>query len=1765
MSPPAATGKVTFYDGVAILGSATVSAGVANLSTIAIGYGKRVLTARYGGDNNYAGSLSPSVAIQIATKPGGALIPAPGTNASDVNLQAAVLADVNHDGYLDLVSTGGNGISQNPATVWVLLGNGDGTFQNEASYLPGIGGASVAVADIDMDGNPDLVVAGNGGVASVLGNGDGTFRTGSDILTGSGPIQVSVADVNADGKPDLIVLRLTPEVEILYGNGDGTFQTGSPVILPLSGTPSSLLVADFNGDGIPDLAVASEDSNSVTVMLGAGDGAFAAPATYTSYGAYSLGVGDLNNDGKLDLVVGTVGFDRFDLLLGNGDGTFAPPRTIPTMAGAPSSDSNTGSGSTFISVYDFDGDGNADVMSSQGNLGLCVMLGDGDGTFRAPLLFYLFASGPFAYGDLNHDGIVDVVTSGSPVPIQPYLGKLAPVFTMTASPDPASFGQNVTLTVTSSYPDATGIITFSSYGSWGSAQIGTAPLSNAVATIVMSQPLTGEYYINATYSGNSKYASTVVPQLYFLVTQPVGITLSASPNPAAPGQIVTLSATVSTNVGNAEVAFFDGTTPLDEQTLYSTTATYKTTLAAGVHQLTAVFPPDGGLLPASSTFTETVQAVPGGQLLAGATYATVSTATQVLARDLNGDELIDFAVLDTGAKLVSVYLGNGQGAFQSPRQNPLAFVPGAMVAAQFDIYQNTDLAVTDPADNMIAILQYYNNGFYIAGDGPITATIPVGQQPVSIATADFNGDGDADLVTANAGSNNVSVLTTLGAPGWFQPAVNLPAGRYPDAVVAGDFTNDGKSDFAVANRDDNTVMVFLGNGDGTFKSPLVASVGSGPVFLVAGDVNGDGKTDLVAVDGASNQIVILLGNGDGTFRTSATYAAGTGPSTALLVDLNGDNKLDLAVTAASGLLIFTGNGDGTFSAPADLPQYSGAGSVAAGAFSGDGRMDLVVTLPAANSVELLVNGSLTTTTLSVTPVSTTMSDKVTLTANVAPATAVGSVAFFDGVTQIGGAPVSHGIGTFSTTLLFSGVHSLSARFVGASGYGSSSSGAVALRVLPVPATGLSMPIRSTIPYDSPVNLAPGDFNNDGIEDFAFWRSGNGLVAVLGNGDGTFRLAPSSQASGGSPLVTADLNNDGNTDLLYILGEPAVALGNGLGGFNEYPLIYNNPPAFPAWLAVADFNADGRVDMALTDSAGTADVLLGNGDGTFQQYRSFPAGANPVLMATGDFNGDGIADIVVANDIPLTSGPPWSAGALDVLIGNGNGTFAAPRQVSILAQPVSMAVADLNGDGHRDVAVVHAGANVASILLGKGDGTFAPPVTYALGAAPAQILIADMNGDGYLDLVVMFTSAAPAFAVLYGAGDGSFAAPVDYPDIFPPAAIAVGDVNGDGRMDVILGEGDTLAIFPGAVGSLSILQGSPQNTPLETPFPVALSVSVPPGTNVTFTAPATPDVPAPGGTFPGGLTTVTVTANGAGVAQAPVFTANAKPGSYIVIASAQAIAGIVSFSLTNTPGPLPVPFDFNHSGHPDLIWQDPHSGFAQIWYLGGPQGVTLTGAANLALTNPWNIVGVGDFDGDGTPDVVWQDPVSGAVQVWFLGGPLGNQIVGAADITAKNPWKVVSVADFNQDGQPDILWQDPVSGYAQIWYLGGPQGVQLLSAADLDKTNTWRIVGAADFNGDGVPDVLWQDPVSGTVQIWYMGGSFPGQGGNQLQSAVDLTANPWHVVAVADFNQDGHPDVVFQDPANGAAQVFFYTGAQGTTYSGYAVISDGNPWSIAGPH
>ena len=314
-----------------------------------------------------------------------------------------VAVDVNGDSKPDLVAcNAGDG------TVSISLGNGDGTFQAPVAYSVGTQPTYVAVGDFNGDGKPDLAVSS--GIAKqvtvLLGNGDGTFRASVNYATSDYPVDLVIGDFNGDGKLDIAATDFSGGVDVLLGNGDGTFQ--APHTTPLGSNASYLTAADFNHDGKLDLAVVVGSGGfkeSVTVLLGNGDGTFTAGASYPLSENLSLIVAaDLNLDGKPDLVITGSPHGGFapavTVMLGNGDGTFAAPINSGTAAG-PSAPA----------VADFNGDGKPDVAVSDAG-SVYILLGNGDGTFK-PQIGYAAGATGIALADFNADGNVDLATANT--------------------------------------------------------------------------------------------------------------------------------------------------------------------------------------------------------------------------------------------------------------------------------------------------------------------------------------------------------------------------------------------------------------------------------------------------------------------------------------------------------------------------------------------------------------------------------------------------------------------------------------------------------------------------------------------------------------------------------------------------------------------------------------------------------------------------------------------------------------------------------------------------------------------------------------------------------------------------------------------------------------------------------------------------------------------------------------------------------------------------------------------------------------------------------------------------------------------------------------------------------------------------------------------------------------------------------------------------------------------------------------------------------
>ncbi len=863
------------------------------------------------------------------------------------------------------------------------------------------------------------------------------------------------------------------------------------------------------------------------------------------------------------------------------------------------------------------------------------------------------------------------------------------------------------------------------------------------------------------------------------------------------GRTVTLTATVSPALASGTISFLDGGTLVASSKLNGTSGVAQATTVAltpGAHSLRAVYGGNISYQPSQSAVTPfVVTPVAGAGFANAVTYGTGSAPTQVVVADFNGDGIADLASANSANSTstppgnnVSILLGNSNGTFQPAMNFPAGANPTWLAVGDFNGDGKLDLAISaagSSATPTVGVLLGNGDGTFGSYQVAFSFTFPT--EPAGILVGDFNGDGKADIAvvsSAASATGNISILLGNGSGGFATP-VNYAIGRSPEAIATGDFNGDGKADVVVADALDNTVSVLLGNGDGTFQTATTAATGTTPWAVAVGDFNHDGAQDLAVtnIGVSANNVSVLLGNGNGTFRTPVNYPTGSQPLSVTVSDFNADGIPDLAVAnhAAATVSVLLGVGDGTFLAAAPYNSLS-PNSVAVGDFNGDGRPDLVTVndaTPPSAYVLLATAPAATTTTLMSGPNPSVFGHTVTFTANVLPSTAAGSVEFLSGSTPVGGAVLTSGTAQLGALTLPFGADSLHAIYNGAPGVSQlSASNTVGQTVgtAPVGASGFQTATNTGV-GTSPVSVAAADFNGDGKADLAVANSSSGNVTVLlGNGSGGFSAASGSPLTAGStPMVAAvgDFNGDGKADLAVAnsgSGSLLLYYGNGDGTFQSpQPRTVASPVA----IAVGDFNGDGKYDLAVAGAAGGVSILLGS---TLQSPVVYPAGTNPVAVTTGDFNNDGRADLAVTD----------SSGTVSILLGLGNGSFQQPMSFPAGAGPQGIAVADFNADGYADVAVADVTGGNVSILLGNGNGTFQPAVSYPAGSGAFSVTVADLNADGKPDLLVA-NSTGGGVSFLLGVGNGTFGTAQPFPTGTGtnPVSITAADFNGDGRVDV----------------------------------------------------------------------------------------------------------------------------------------------------------------------------------------------------------------------------------------------------------------------------------------------------------------------------------------------------------------------------------------------
>jgi hypothetical protein len=314
------------------------------------------------------------------------------------------IADFNGDGRRDVAVSGGyqSGIS-------VLLGDGTGALGSPTTYANPEYSFDIGAADVNLDGKTDLVsintyIYGYVGVSVLLGNGDGTFQ--DEVRSDGLGDKLAIGDLNNDGIPDLALsYRYTKWATVLFGLGNGAFQVQATY--PVESWSQSIQIGDLNGDGWNDLTVDNRNSYSLSVILNRGDGTFLPRKDYVlAEFPFGHALGDINKDNRLDVVVANGSFVA--VLLGNGDGTLQPPQNFLSGVAATS----------FPVLADFNRDRKLDVATTSPNSPtVSVFLGNGNGALQASMEYVVSQSETLgiAANDLNQDRYADIVTTSSKI------------------------------------------------------------------------------------------------------------------------------------------------------------------------------------------------------------------------------------------------------------------------------------------------------------------------------------------------------------------------------------------------------------------------------------------------------------------------------------------------------------------------------------------------------------------------------------------------------------------------------------------------------------------------------------------------------------------------------------------------------------------------------------------------------------------------------------------------------------------------------------------------------------------------------------------------------------------------------------------------------------------------------------------------------------------------------------------------------------------------------------------------------------------------------------------------------------------------------------------------------------------------------------------------------------------------------------------------------------------------------------------------------
>jgi hypothetical protein len=587
-----------------------------------------------------------------------------------------------------------------------------------------------------------------------------------------------------------------------------------------------------------------------------------------------------------------------------------------------------------------------------------------------------------------------------------------------------------------------------------------------------------------------------------------------------------------------------------------------------------------------------------------------------------------------------------------------------------------------------------------------------------------------------------------------------------------------------------------------------------------------------------------------------------------------------------------------------------------------------------------------------------------------------------------------------------------------------------------------------------------------------------------------------QGGGTVRLQLADLDHDGIKDIIVGHDQGVTIFhARGSGRFSTNVITLSGVQS--SSMAVADINQDGNTDVLWQNSDGVLSILMGTGHGDFAPPRSFVANsAWHQAFKIADVTGDSIPDLIFSNQLSLAVYP-----------GNGTGNFLSPR---IYPYPVEsdsrgfdgLAVIDVNHDGRNDILTSTSGNRPNALIwtyYQSASGGLSQPSNFQTFDSPEVLVPSDLDLDGYQDMLVMH-SGWYALGYYLRHQEGWFqelGAYVNYATHFNQDGVATGDLNGDGCTDSAIANYNLgLMVLPGlnCFEPWKLINQRTGDFDGDGKSDI-LWHNVANGANVIWKSGNSNEQIS--------VTQITDTNwqiagigdfNGDG--KADILWRHPPTGKNAIWPSGQFASRTNLQTINGTGWNIVGIGDFDGNGKDDILWHNEYAGMNSLW----PDGL-YTRRKSLATVKDtdWLVVGIGDFDGDSRSDILWRNRRTGDNVIWLGANYANSQHV---ENVPSLGWQVAGIGDFNRDGRSDILWHFAFNGQNVLWYSGINTTSALVSRA---SSIAWKVAGIGDYDHDGRADILWRQNQSGANAIWRSGNS------STPMSVTGVTRMSWKAI------------------------------------------------------